>query len=103
MGNMLSQILAEIMVNICIMEAKLKYIKDEIFYIGKYVDDILGAMQENIIDDLEKEILRYGGSLKLKRTMENGNGQLEYLNMTIGRKCDNEGDITSFTNETKCL
>lgn len=91
MGNMLSQILPEI-VNIYIMEAKRNYAGNEIFYIGKFVDDILGVMQDNIIDDLEKGILRNGGSLKLKRTMENENGEIEYLNMTIGRKCDNDGN-----------
>lgn len=100
MGNMLSQILAEIVVNKCIIEAKLseKYINDEILYLGKYVDDILGVMQENIIVDLEKEILKNGGTLKLKGTMENGNNEVEYLNMII-RRCDDKIAIKWFQKE----
>lgn len=64
--------------------------EEDISFLGVYVDDILSIMNVDLIEDVEREILKDMGSLKLKITRENEFNEVDYLNTTIKRMFKNE-------------
>lgn len=54
MGQILTQVLAEIVTSKSIIDAGKKFKDEDISCLGKYVDDILAILDNNIVERLEK-------------------------------------------------
>lgn len=85
MGNSLSQVLAEIVTRSRMIEAVKKFSKEDVYFLGIYVDDILGIIHRDRISDVENEILKNDKFLKLKIVRENERNEVNFLNATIQR------------------
>lgn len=97
MGNSLSKILAEIVTRSFIIDAIEKFSDADIRFLKIYIDDIFGIMNVNVINDVEKEILRNCKFLKLKVVRENERNEVNFLNSTIQRiKQDGNKSILKF-------
>lgn len=68
------------------------------YFLGIYVDDILGIIHKDRISDVEKEILKNDKFLKLKIVRENERNEVNFLNATIRRSLSEENE-----NEYKVL
>lgn len=93
MGNSLSQVLAEITTSYFLNKALLQFDKSEISFIYKYVDDIIGAINKNCLDRLQKAIESLHSGMKLKMQNEDHNGEVIYLQMKIGRNAESNNSV----------
>lgn len=84
MGNSLSQVLAEITTSYLMNEALAGFGK-EISFIFKYVDDLIGAMDENILEAVKLAIEETHNGMGLKLVAENDSQEVDYLQMKVGR------------------
>lgn len=88
MGNMLSQMLAEIATNYATKRAIQKIDTQDISFLGKYVDDFGGAMKQSVITTFEEELTSVMKGLKIKRTDESSTGSITFLDTLILRNED---------------
>lgn len=87
MGNSLSQILAEITTSYFLSEALSKFDPSKISFMFKYVDDILGGVDEEYLERVRIAIEVEHG-MKLKMCREDMNGEVDYLQMKVKREED---------------
>lgn len=92
MGNSLSQVLAEITTSHLLSEALSGFRNNEISFIYKYVDDIIGGVDESRLSDIQESIEKAHG-MKLKVSRENEGNEVDYLQMRIKRQADNSNLI----------
>lgn len=87
MGNMLSQMLADIATNYATKRAVDKVGMENISFLGKYVDDFAGAMKESHISVFENELTKVIKGLKIKRNDESSpDNSVTFLDTMIIRK-----------------
>lgn len=94
MGNSLSQILAEITTSHLLNEALKDFSCDEISFLFKYVDDLIGGIEESRIAEVQKAIEARHGGMKLKVVLENGNREVDYLQMRIKRNSEDDNSLS---------
>lgn len=95
MGNSLSQILAEITTSYFLNGALTDFKDEEISFIFKFVDDIVGGVKRTCLDAVQKSIEKRSG-MKLKVCLENYENEVEYLQMKLKRNADKNNLIDVF-------
>lgn len=89
MGNRLSQLLAEIVTSVSILEAKKKIEENKISFLFKFVDDLGGAIDADTIPIFEDLLNNAISGLSVKREDEDENKSVSYLNCKMNRREDN--------------
>lgn len=95
MGNSLSQILAEITTSYFLNEALAEFKEDEISFVFKFVDDIVGGVKSSCLDAIQESIEKQSG-MKLKVCLENDENEVDYLQMKLKRHADKNNLIDVF-------
>lgn len=93
MGNSLSQILAEITTNYLLNEALSKFNSGEISFLYKYVDDIIGAIDETYLPEVQFAIESLHEGMKLKIKLEDDMKEVDYLQVKVGRAFESDNSI----------
>lgn len=92
MGNSLSQVLAEITTSYFLIEALTRFNSEDVSFIFKYVDDIIGGVEETRLSDIQRAIEETTG-MKLKVCHESDANEVDYLQMRIRRQKHNGNSI----------
>lgn len=89
MGNSLCQCLAEIVISYVMLEALKTMDKSKISFLVKFVDDLGGAMDVEIIPIIENHLNSVIKDLHVERTDEDEQKSVSYLNCKLIRREDN--------------
>lgn len=82
-SNDLSQVLADIATNKAAILASNSLSPSKASFISKYVDDFVGAMDEESMNVFEERMASIINGLILKRTDETNSGEVSYLDMML--------------------
>jgi len=93
MGVILSQVLAEISTNNAAVKTLKSLNENDVSFIKKYVDDFIGAMNPDVMQFFENELMSCIKGLPIKRTDECENGGVSFLDVFVIR------DVESFKNK----
>lgn len=89
MGNRLSKMLAEITTNYLTMKALKSIEKQDITFLYKYVDDLVGALEPKIFNFVEKTITGNVKNLEVTRSDESDTGSVSFLDTLILKDSEN--------------
>lgn len=92
MGSSLSQILAEITTSYLLSKALSRFDDSHVSFFFKFVDDLIGGIDERYLTDVKDAIESEHEGMKLKMVLENADNEVDYLQVRIAR---NAGDGNS--------